>query len=970
MAVADKKQTQEPGQEEQLRPEEELVPQQAVFVLPNSVLASMPTPPPPPGTPNSVMREMLEERGDPAEAEANRLSAGITRGTPNSVRREMGSRLNADFSSVHFHEGSESVRQNESMGSLAYTRGSDVYFGRGGFNPMIAAHELVHTVQQRAVPGHVSQSVAFGTVQMWKLRSSLIEKFKSLRRSKSTPLLGDFAPPPQAVFNRSDDAPFDSVAEDYEAPPPSLTGTQNIENQIPSRTVSEPLPETQPAEVDPEEPVVLKPTPVKADITGGNADSSSPTPELEKTPSTDIDEDESESESDSPSPAPAGRAEDLPDHMEFQSEGNWYGLSRGGTFTTTVPRRADGQHVSFSSKYAMYYAITSAGEIEVYAGGEWRKARPVRPASPVGSSTMVGRSNSAATEDLTPADIDEIEDDDTPVLTSSPHNDTDAGGANLPNATRIFGTGRRWRMSRTALTDEQIDGMVAYFKEYERTHRHRDFPTSPKIVSGPIQSALQAASDAAGSSLSGSPQADDLASPTGTPVLSTSPMPDSESPAPNPDMDDQQVPSVLPYGDYHAQGGGWKTSKTHTGNAVAAQNVGMAVNAFGRQGVLLNNYKYHVSSDAKDNLPIWDESKWKLPTSDKPSKDSSGNIVSRGDYDPYVNYVAPIAGTALGLYGAGTGIANMVHGVHDTIRHAQNVEAGASRWDAAQAGIDTIGAAASTMSSIWGTVQNIGNIGSAATSTFGEAVNAIPGLGIVTGAASAITGTSQAIRGRATRSELNAAGEELDRIAALQQQSGNPAPAPAPGQLTDQQKLEAIMKQGHQTAVYNMWSGGMKAAAGGLTAAAGISSLVGAAPVAAGIQAVTAVLNVVRFTFERVYKARMRNSIVGEEFDINWSEEMNDVRDMIQEHNPKFNIRDKDVRMIILKAHGSTDTTRTAAYNTIKLNRARYLINTATDANNAFHKVAEMVIEAMGVHKRGGNNYAAGADRLLAEKLG
>ena len=81
MAVADKKQTQEPGQEEQLRPEEELVPQQAVFVLPNSVLASMPTPPPPPGTPNSVMREMLEERGDPAEAEANRLSAGITRGT-------------------------------------------------------------------------------------------------------------------------------------------------------------------------------------------------------------------------------------------------------------------------------------------------------------------------------------------------------------------------------------------------------------------------------------------------------------------------------------------------------------------------------------------------------------------------------------------------------------------------------------------------------------------------------------------------------------------------------------------------------------------------------------------------------------------------------------------------------------------------------------------------------------------------
>ena len=81
-------------------------------------------------------------------------------------------------------------------------------------------------------------------------------------------------------------------------------------------------------------------------------------------------------------------------------------------------------------------------------------------------------------------------------------------------------------------------------------------------------------------------------------------------------------------------------------------------------------------------------------------------------------------------------------------------------------------------------------------------------------------------------------------------------------------------------------------------------------------------------------------------------------------------LESKDVREIILKAHGSTDATRTAAYNTIKLNRARYLINTATDANNEFHRVAEMVIEAMGVHKRGGNNYAASADRLLAEKLG
>ena len=51
------------------------------------------------------------------------------------------------------------------MGSRAYTRGSDVYFGSGGFSPSVAAHELVHTVQQGAVSGHVSQSVPFGTIQ-------------------------------------------------------------------------------------------------------------------------------------------------------------------------------------------------------------------------------------------------------------------------------------------------------------------------------------------------------------------------------------------------------------------------------------------------------------------------------------------------------------------------------------------------------------------------------------------------------------------------------------------------------------------------------------------------------------------------------------------------------------------------------------------------------------------------------------
>jgi len=48
----------------------------------------------------------------------------------------------------------------------AWAQGHDVYFGRGGFEPAVAAHELVHTVQQGAVKGNVSRSVPAGAVQL------------------------------------------------------------------------------------------------------------------------------------------------------------------------------------------------------------------------------------------------------------------------------------------------------------------------------------------------------------------------------------------------------------------------------------------------------------------------------------------------------------------------------------------------------------------------------------------------------------------------------------------------------------------------------------------------------------------------------------------------------------------------------------------------------------------------------------
>lgn len=872
MANTSEKQTRPKEQQEQNQPEEQFVPEQVSFVIPNSLAADMPVPPPP-GTPNSVMREMLDPRI--LSEERNHQPAVVSPGTPNSIMREMENYPGADLSAIQSHGNSQGIFRNEAGDSGTYSRDNSVRSRRGGAYFSAAVHELGHATRRNSFSARVSRSVLSGTIQ----REGEDEK-----KEEPKPNAGSTSVKPVKT------AEFSGLSVMVDG---KWTDAKTAESMI-----------------------------KKAN---DEARRNAPT-----TTTTVVEE---------PDPA-------------------------------IQPDPGNGGEVLKDTKTGLW--VERAGQdLFAYIDGQWLVAQEQEslPKKESGDD-LSGRDLSENL--LKPSDsslsgggkIDEEEN------LSEDSDEQDDQASALPNPRDIFGTGRRWRMSRTAITDEQIDGMVALYKNYSRRHNIGTvFPTSAKIVAEPVQKALSVTNDAVESASGGTHQMDDGSSShspdSSSSSRSSSPEPGTDRSGLIPDLAAEQVPGVLPYGRYRALGDGWKKQKRHLGNASIAQNVGMGASAFGRQGVLLNNYMYHVHQSAKDNLPVWDESKWKLPTSGNPVRDSNGNIVSSGEFNPYVNYVAPIAGTALGAFGVGTGIAGMVHGIHDTVRQRQNVAAGASRWDAFQSFNDTIAAASSTMSSAWGMAQSIGNIGHAATSTFGDAAHAIPGLSIITGAASAASGTSQAIRGRKTRSELNAAGNLLDQIAPPQQGDDN-----SDAELKDQDKLRMIMKQGHKTAVFNMWSGGLKAVSGGLSAASGIASLAGAAPVAAGIQGVTAVLNIARTIFEKVYKSKMRNSIVAEEFNINWDKEMKAVRDMIESYNPKFGIRDKDVRRVILKAHGSSDTTRTGAYNTIKLNRAQYLINTATSDTSPFQKVADLVIEAMGVHKINGKDYAAGAAKLLAEKLG
>lgn len=119
--------------------------------------------------PNSLVNRIMQDQQ--AENEADRLSQGVTSTTPDEIMREMGSRLGADFSNVQFHSDSLSTTRSQALGARAWAQGKDVYFGKGGFDPKVAAHELVHTVQQGAVKGSVSESVPMGTVQMLPLKN-------------------------------------------------------------------------------------------------------------------------------------------------------------------------------------------------------------------------------------------------------------------------------------------------------------------------------------------------------------------------------------------------------------------------------------------------------------------------------------------------------------------------------------------------------------------------------------------------------------------------------------------------------------------------------------------------------------------------------------------------------------------------------------------------------------------------------
>lgn len=105
-----------------------------------------------------------EQEQKPAAAESHAPSAaqGLDAGT----RSLMESAFGESFGDVRVHTGGEAERMNDEMSARAITRGRDVYFDRGEYDPSttegreLLAHELAHVVQQ----GGDSSGKAAGSV--------------------------------------------------------------------------------------------------------------------------------------------------------------------------------------------------------------------------------------------------------------------------------------------------------------------------------------------------------------------------------------------------------------------------------------------------------------------------------------------------------------------------------------------------------------------------------------------------------------------------------------------------------------------------------------------------------------------------------------------------------------------------------------------------------------------------------------
>lgn len=98
-----------------------------------------------------------------ASATVDKASASAGQPLPADLRGQLEHGLDHDLSGVRVHTGADSAGAAEGIAAKAFTRGNDIHFGAGHYDPgsttgqHLLAHEVAHTVQQRGVAKAVDQ---------------------------------------------------------------------------------------------------------------------------------------------------------------------------------------------------------------------------------------------------------------------------------------------------------------------------------------------------------------------------------------------------------------------------------------------------------------------------------------------------------------------------------------------------------------------------------------------------------------------------------------------------------------------------------------------------------------------------------------------------------------------------------------------------------------------------------------------
>ena len=891
MAYQNEKQAQTPVQDEKARPEEQLVPEQLSFGIPNSMMMAMLVPPPP-GTPNSVMREMMDEQIP--EAGSGSLSSEALSRPKNSVRRQTDR-------AVSF---------------------------RRGFNPIAGAHEAGHTIWRNTAQSHVSLSVPGGTIQrerkkelslldddavlepLWGKRPSRFEKFKEKAK-------GFFS-----FFRRSQKNEEDPVDRDEERDEEG-----GIDAGGAAARDARPAPGNLPRGAAAGN---ARPAPVNAPF-AAPINQAAPAPKFGQAIQ-QLKNEINRLRMASQERWVQDRLADIPEKTAILERRKVQGQAQDPEMQQR--RKQIGRQDSALKKLKRRIE-----NMDVILQGITRGVDELSDSVPNDQKRSAPTPQAARKIDLYRRRLNSLDQDfnDLRNMTSADHVLPDrqqpqqAGGAvnNPPaeisqqekNDTFRIQNGeaqKRHRYGSSFTMDPaRIEKIAAQYRhDYWREHfvDEDGNEKQPQNISGPINYGLQQAANVAGGGAPapGQPQAAAAAPAPGQPQAAAQ--------APDP---------------------GRHLRRTRDASAYMglARNAVGGVNNLGKTIYLGEQWQHTTGSSLK------------LPR------------------NTYGNWVNPIGGGILDVAGLGAGLTGMATSGIDSWNNFRNIKnkKGTSGTDAALSSMDTIAQLAKSVGGAWGMVQNFGNAGSnVPIHSFGGAGKGVPIVGAVAGGIDTLTGSIEGVRGMYQSHKIS---QQIEKLEDPNQPNLAATPV-VPGGKTDQQKLLEIAKQGRAVQRINAASGWMKAGAGALSLASGVTSATGVgAPVGLGLSMLSAFLSGVRFAFNVIAKHNLRKKVLGDEFGIDWGKEMDDVQDMVRRYNPNMSLNRDERKQVLLKAHGSDQTDIKKAFQETNLKRARYLLSLADPNNRSdFQQVATAVIEAMGIKQREGR-FAAGADELLAKKL-